>query len=1079
MRDVSFLLILSLLCLAPAIAQSPNATINGIVLDPSGAAIAGAQIIVVNDATSVQHEATTNSAGIYVVTNLPPGPYRIQVAKIGFKTIIKPDIVLNVQDALAINFTLPIGAVSEIVTVTGGTPLVNTQDAAVSTVVDRQFAENLPMNGRTFQTLIQLTPGVVLASTNNLDAGQFSINGQRTSSNYWMVDGVSANIGVGASSFPGSGLAGSLGSFSALGGTNSLVSADAMQEFRILTSTYAPEFGRTPGGQISVVTRSGTNRFQGTAFDYVRNDFFDANNWFNTAITPALSKAEERQNDFGGTLGGPILKDRTFFFFSYEGLRLRLPQTNFTTVPDNATVNGGLDARGTAKAAMQPYLNAYPMPNGPEVFASCKPASDPTCPPSGQKPTGAAQFNASFSNKASLDAYSLRLDHKLNHELTLLGRYNYSPSNIVVRGGGLPLSVLAPNRITTQTATVGATWAISATASNDFRFNYSRTEGQSSYSLDNFGGAVPLASPPFPSPFTNRNARFFFAIASLSQGFLREGSNARNLLRQFNVVDNLSQQKAAHGLKLGVDYRRVSPVYDPELYQQFVFFFDVPSAGSGSPFFNSVTSNNRATLLFKNLGLFVQDTWRIFPRFTLTYGLRWDVDFAPSSLSGPSLPAVTGFNLNSLAQLSLAPAGTPPFRTPYGNLAPRLGGAYQLSQSPEWGTVLRGGFGVFYDLATSETGNLVVQGYPFSALKRGFRGTFPLDPAAAAPPAITPASLSSGTLGAFDPQLRLPYTLEWNVGLEQSLGEQQVITASYVAAVGRRLIQSAFVNSPNSNFGSADLVSNTATSDYQALQLQFQRRLLKRLQVLASYTWSHAIDTGSAGSYANGSNTLVPAANPNQNRGPSDFDIRNTFSVGTTYDIPAPKINPLTEAILRGWSLQNVIQVRSSTPVNVWSSSYGFGQLLNATTQVRPDVVPGMPFFLHGAQYPGGKAINPAAFTSPSVDPNTGAPLRQGDLGRNALRGFGAAQWDLSIHRDFPIHELLKLQFRAELFNVLNHPNFGSPVADLSSKAHFGQATQMLGQSLAGAGNLGAGALNPLYQIGGPRSIQLALKLTF
>ena len=202
------------------------------------------------------------------------------------------------------------------------------ESAAVSTVVDRQFAENLPLNGRSFQTLIQLTPGVVLTTSSYASDGQFSVNGQRADSNYWMVDGVSANIGVSSSSAATDTLSGSLGGFSAQGGTNSLVSVDAMQEFRIQTSTFAPEFGRTPGGQISIVTRSGTNQFHGTAFDYFRNDVLDANNWFNgTSTTPPLPKAEERQNDFGGTFGGPIIKDRTFFFFSYEGLRLRLPQT--------------------------------------------------------------------------------------------------------------------------------------------------------------------------------------------------------------------------------------------------------------------------------------------------------------------------------------------------------------------------------------------------------------------------------------------------------------------------------------------------------------------------------------------------------------------------------------------------------------------------------------------------------------------------------------------------------------------------------------------------------------------------------
>ena len=1075
---VVFLVLLSLLVIAPIDGQSPNGTISGLVVDSSGAAVVGAEILIANDATGVQYPAKTNGDGLYLVPNLPPGTYRLQISKVGFKTLIKPDITLNVQDALAINFTLPIGAVSEIVTVTSGTSLVNTENAAVSTVVDRQFAENLPMNGRSFQTLIQLTPGVVLTSTNNLDSGQFSVNGQRATSNYWMLDGVSANIGVGASNFPGAGLAGSLGSFSALGGTNSLVSVDAMQEFRIQTSTYAPEFGRTPGGQISIVTRSGTNKFHGTAFDFVRNDIFDANNWFNTSVTPALPKAEERQNDFGGTFGGPLVQDRTFFFFSYEGLRLRLPQTELTTVPDDATVSGGLNTRGNAIPAMQPFLNAYPLPNGPEVFAPCTPAADPSCPPSGQKPSGAAQFNASFSNKASLDAYSLRLDHRLNDKLALFGRYNYSPSSIIPRGGG-PLSTLVPTDVDTQTGTLGTTWAVSGTTNNDFRFNYSRTESKSSYSLDNFGGAVPLASPPYPGTFSNENALFFFDIASLSHGFLREGSNARNLQRQINIIDNLSRQKGKHSLKFGADYRRLSPIYQPELYQQFVFFFSLSSAASGKPFFDSVTSNNHATLLFRNLGLFTQDTWRIIPRFTLTYGLRWDVDFVPSSLSGPALPAVTGFDLKDLARLALAPAGTPPFRTRYGNIAPRLGGAYQISQNPVWGTVLRGGFGVFYDLATTETGNLVIQGYPFSAVKQGVGGTFPLDSGAAAPPPITPASLSSGTLGTFDPQLRLPYTLEWNVSLEQSLGKEQVVSASYVGSAGRRLIQSAFVYSPNSTFGSVDLVGNTATSDYHALQLQFQRRLLNGLQALASYTLSHAIDTGSAGSYANGSNALVPEANSNQNRGSSDFDIRNTFSAGITYEVPVRRINALINPIVRDWSLQNVIQARSAPPVNVWSSSYGFGRLSNAVAQVRPDVVPGVPFYIYEAQNPGGKAINPAAFISPPLDPNSGTPLRQGNLGRNALRGFGASQWDLLVHRLFPIHESLKLQFRAEMFNVLNHPNFGSPVADLGNSAQFGKATQMLGQSLAGAGNLGAGALDPLYQIGGPRSIQLALKLMF
>src|SRR6266851_2985851 len=357
----------------PLLAQSPNGVLNGLVVDPSNQVIVGADIVGVNDVTGVQYATKTNGEGIYVLPSLPPGPYRLQVSKVGFKTLIKPDITLNVQDALAINFTLPVGALSETVTVEGGAPLVNTESAAVSTVVDRQFAENLPMNGRSFQTLIQLTPGVVLTTSNPSDSGQFSVNGQRASSNYWMVDGVNL------STSPGNGLSGSLGSFSALGGTNSLVSVDAMQEFRIETSTYAPEFGRAPGGQISIVTRSGTNQWHGTAFDYIRNDFFDANDWF--ANSKSLPKPREHQNDFGGTFDGPIFKDRMFFFFSYEGLRLRLPQAALSTVPD-------LNARQSPNTlpAMQPFLNAYPLPNGSEILDQ------------NGNPTGAAALNASYSN---------------------------------------------------------------------------------------------------------------------------------------------------------------------------------------------------------------------------------------------------------------------------------------------------------------------------------------------------------------------------------------------------------------------------------------------------------------------------------------------------------------------------------------------------------------------------------------------------------------------------------------------------------------------------------------------------------
>ena len=331
------LLLLLLFSSYPAVlrAQSTNASISGRVTDPSKAVVADAKVAAINAGTNVRYEGTTNGSGEYYLTNLPPGSYRIEIEKPGFQKLIKPDVILHVQDALAIDFEMTLGSGSESITVQAGAPVVNSESAAVSTVIDRTFVDNLPLNGRSFQTLIMLTPGVVVTATAFDDQGQFSVNGQRADANYFTVDGVSANFGV-TGYFPlVQAGGGALPALSASGGTNSLVAVDAMQEFRIQTSSFAPEFGRTPGGQISIVTRSGTNSFHGTLFEYFRNEVLDANDWFSNYNH--LPKPEERQNDFGGVFSGPIRKDKTFFFFSYEGLRVRQPSTLQTAVPDAAS----------------------------------------------------------------------------------------------------------------------------------------------------------------------------------------------------------------------------------------------------------------------------------------------------------------------------------------------------------------------------------------------------------------------------------------------------------------------------------------------------------------------------------------------------------------------------------------------------------------------------------------------------------------------------------------------------------------------------------------------------------------------
>jgi len=1072
-----------LVLVAAAFAQTETATVSGRVTDPNSSVVADVQIQLVNTETNVTVTVRSNAEGRYAIPNVHPGVYDLRVTKDGFKEVVKKGLVLHVQDSAKEDFSLQVGLVSESVTVTADQLNINTTDGTVSTVVDRQLAENLPLNGRSFQSLIQLTPGVVLTGNNGVDQGQFSVNGQRADANYWTIDGVSANVGIGANGFgAGQGVAGTLGATNAFGGTNGLVSVDALQEFRIQTSTYAPEFGRQPGGQISIVTRSGTNQFHGSVFDYLRNDKLDANNWF--ANSAGLAKPMERQNDFGGTLSGPIWGDKTFFFFSYEGLRLRLPATALNFVPDTSPLDPF--SRQFALPGLLPYLNAYPVPNGPEVLDA------------DGNHQGVAQFNASYSNPGSLDAYSLRIDHKVNEKLNVFGRFSHSPSSFDFRGFTSALSTVTPTDINTTTTTIGATWAITPNSVNDFRFNYSRVHGASTFKMDNFGGALPLTAVPYPSPFTTQTGFLRFSVFSLGTDTgsdLVTGANTFNTQRQFNVVDSVTMQLRDHSLKFGVDYRRLHPLSassadnNAPVYGFGVFFVDIPSAGTGAALFQGPQVTVPVTLLFHNLSAYAEDTWRMNPRLTVTYGLRWDVDYVPSATNGPEFNAVAGFDLNDLSNLALLPPGTAPYRTRWGNVAPRVGLAYQLSQSNRWQTVLRSGFGRFYDLASSQAGYLYNPvNFPFGAFGLSF-DSFSGTSLPAAPPIVPPSASNGGTLYAIDPNLKSPYSLQWNIAIEQSLGRQQTITASYIGASGRHLLQSASFFSPSQSGASlgiaaATLVTNLGSSNYNALQLQYQRRLSHGLEVLASYSYSHSIDTASAGSLGSGSNAL-PGPSAADNRGASDFDVRHAASAGITYDLPGLKGNAFSKAILSGWSFENIFHARSGTPVNIFYST--FTQLSSGfLSQVRPDLVAGQRSDIYGPQFPGGKAFNPAAFTGPPLDPITGLPTRQGDFPRNGLRGFGAVQWDFAVHRDFALIEKVKLQFRAEIFNVGNHPNFGPPIGDLQSPSavnpSFGLSTQTLGQSLAGGSlNLGAGggAFNPLYQIGGPRSIQLALKLIF
>jgi hypothetical protein len=1018
-----------LIGIAAVHAQSSTATLSGIVLDPNDAVVNDATVTVVSIGKKLRRQVTTDREGRFVVPLLPPDRYSATIQRQGFAVVEIKDLILNVNAQRSVRIHLKVGQISESVTVEGAS-LAQTESAGVSTLVDRQFANELPLNGRTFDALLRLVPGAALSVAQSFEPGQFSINGQRPNANYFMVDGVGANVSINGGTFLEQTGAGTTPPVSALGGTNSLVSVDDLQEFRVETSSYAPEFGRTPGGQVSIITRSGTNEFHGTAFQYLRNEALDANDWFANALK--LGKPPLRQNDFGGVLGGPIARNRTFFFFSYEGLRLRLPQVSITTVPS-------LSLRQTAPASVQPFLNAFPIPNGRDFG------------------NGLAEFNAGFSNPSTVNATSIRIDHLVSHKLSLFGRYHHAPSYFFTRGqlGGLSLSVAPHGSFSTTTLTLGATHVLGPRLSNDLRTNYSRVRAGASYSADDFGGAVaPAASSLFPTFVNSANAQFTMHLLNLTAW--TNGPLATNFQRQLNIVDNLAVVAGPHSLRFGADYRRLSPISGVQEYSLNIFIArmsDVLAGRASNAIVNA--SKGRVYPLFTNLSAYAQDTWQIRRRLSVTYGLRWELNPPPKEANGDAPFTVRG--LDNPATMTLAPQGTPFFETTYRNFAPRLGAAYELFESPGREIVLRGGFGIFYDLGTG-TSSTAFYGanFPHSSSKVVANAPFPFSSDILTPRPFT-TDPPYPTLFVSDPHLKLPRTYQWNVAMEVSLGKQQSLLASYVAAAGRRFLRQEYLANPNPTFTDLFVTRNEAESDYHALQLQFNRRLSRGLQTLASYTWSHSIDTVSLESSLN---ILSKAYDPSRDRGPSDFDIRHTLSAAVTYDIPKLHRSRLLSSLVNSWVVDAILRVNSAPPLNLIAGGRPLFGLFGST---RPDLIPNVPVYVNDPSVAGGRRINRAAFDFPLAN-------QQGTLGRNALRGFPVSQVDIALARLFTLTEGWKLQLRAEAFNVFNHPNFGRPVTRIASP-NFGRSLSMLNKSLG----FDAG-LNPLYQIGGPRSIQLAAK---
>ena len=1060
MRVFSLLALMLTACFF-ASAQTETATLSGVIQDPHGRVVPDVEVTATRIETGTQTTTKTNGAGIYVFTNLMPGDYHLTVRRPGFKEIAIKQFELHVQDQLQQNFSLEIGSVSETVTVSGTNGMwAMTDSPAVGTLVTRDFVENMPLNGRSFQDLISLTPGAVSSSTSS--NGSFSINGQRDDANYFMVDGVSANIYSGGTNLPGQGTAGTLPAQTAAGTTQALLSVDAMAEFRIQTSGYTAEYGRQPGGEVQLTSRSGTNDWHGTAFDYLRNTVFDANSWF--ANAQGIPRQAERQNDFGGTLGGPVRipglyngKDRTFFFFSYEGLRLLLPNFSQEFVPTVAF-------RQTATASVQPFVNAWPIPNGPaNTTDGCTVNTA-----NGPSPCD-GQFSAGYSNPSSLDATSVRVDHNWGAKLRLFGRYANTPSYSGTRIA--PANEILSNTTNTRIVTVGATAALSSRIVNDIRFNYSLSDTVQADSLDSFGGATPFAESLInPAPFVKGGtfeADAFFCVTS-GVSWCHGVDIAKRIIQQhqYNLVDGLSWTVGTHELKFGVDYRKLLPTYNFQSYEGALCFCSLSPVQTGSVD-DFVLGGIPVYPRFWNLSLYAQDHWRLAPRLTLDYGLRWEFNPVPGEVNGITPVAVT--EVTDLASMQLAPPGTAAYHTQYRNFAPRVGFAWSAMTSQRHPVVLRGGFGVYYDTGQAQWAS-AYGGFPFLGFYDAGNVTVPVSAAAAPPPTIPLGSALTPPYAGFtlmDPNLKLPYTEQYNLSADFGLSSRNTLSISFVGNQGHRLLDTRVYSSgafPNPNFQFPTITYSDASSNYNGLQLQDRGYAAPGLQLIASYTWAHAIDNVS--SDYSGFGLVTPV------RGNSNNDIRQTVNLALNYEIPGMRNNGFGRALTRGWVFANRFVAQSGYPFEVVQGSY-----IGAKDQkisIYPDLAPGVPLYLHGAAadvngqtVPGNWRLNAAAFVPVTLNPD-GTPVRQGDLPRNFLKGPGLWTLNSALERTFQIHERLRLAFRAEAFNIFNHPSF-TGIDNFLGDPTFGQA--FAGQTI--------GNSNQLYATGAPRSWQFMLKLQF
>lgn len=985
MRASWFVLSIPLSCFS-IWGQANFAELSGTIKDATGGVVRGVELTLMHEATGGKRLVRTDDRGIYFLSHLAPGRYELVAKLSGFQTEKRQGIVLTVGREAVLDLVLTVGTVATETIVTADANLVDTQSTALSDVMDPRAIRELPLNGRDFAQLSLLEPGVA-PSRRTSDSGgpgtKLVINGNKPSQVSFLLDG--SDINDANNNTPGS-------------AAGVLLGVDTLQEFRVLTNSYSAAYGRSAGGVISAVTKSGTNLLHGSVFEFVRNSAFDAKNFFDSASAPI---PPFRRNQFGAEVDGPILRNKTFFLGSYEGLRQRLGITSLTVVPDQ-DARQGIFPNGTrvpVNPAVPAYLNLVPLPNG-RSFGD-----------------GTGEYAAAASNTTTEDFVTGRVDHRFSGATSLFGRYTFDNATVSVPDG-IQL-VRADSKSRNQYLTTELTHLFSSRLLDTFRFSFNRSNLDSSPS---YLRSVDPSLSFFPGrPLGQISVTGFFSI-----GPSRFGPSFSDQ-KLFQFTNDLSYTRGRHAIKFGFDHRfyhlPTSRPQSPYGFYQFNGLTDFLQARPASVELTLPDSKLNRDWRQSMTAAYLQDDVRMSQRLTVNLGLRYERVSVPVEANGYSA------NFRDPAKDATTTIG-PMFSNPSNwNFAPRAGIAWDPLGDGK--TSVRAGFGLFFDPVWvdfyANAGNRLSPFYTLGSIRNP---VFPRAETLVGNPGFV---LGRQDVLVSDP--RNPYSMQYNFSVQRQVGSASVLTVSYAGQRGLHLARFVDGNQAipqivegrkffpetsvtrNPNLTGVRYKVTDGQSIYNSLQASLAQRLGRGLSFRINYVFSRNIDDGSV-TVTQGSDNDLPQDPDSRKaeRGLSNYDVRHYFVTYWTWDLPAFR-GP--GWLTRGWQWNTIATLSSGNP---FSTVVGFdrarARFQAGTSPQRPDLVAGRSTnpVLGGPD----RYYDPSAFALPAAG-------FFGNLGRNTLIGPGLAVVDVSVNKRFRLSERIEAQFRTEMFNSLNHPNFAIP----------------------------------------------------